>query len=184
MKRGLVTLVEPSGDVHVYMPEIHPFGLSPVQYPVADVLYSFQLENKTGVYQSVKPDQWCWIEFEKNDPHKLVIIGFVVENQDCPTDSLFSVVKDGKGFTFNETKLGTKLECDGDVLLNSSGRYFSLYELLNSLIKKVNELESHAVSMIGHTHIVTTPGNPTGPSMMLYSPVEQVYKTAALKPLV
>jgi hypothetical protein len=170
MIRGLIVLVDTSGP-HVYIPEIHPFGLNPIQYPITPVWRPLQIDSKTGVYQPVRRDSWCWIEFEKDDPHRPVIVGFVSEEQDLPTEDvsqLFSITNDDKGFKWYTTKSGTRMECDGDVGLRiGAGAYESLYSQLNALRAKLDEHEQQLMLLNGHVHVPPNlaPIPMTGPMM-------------------
>ena len=148
--------------LHVYIPEIHPFGLGPTQYPVAPFRNVYQLEGRTGVYQAVRSQQWCWIEFEKDDPHRPVIVGFISEQSDFSTESekqLFSVVSNDHGFRWNQTKDGTEMICDGDVQLRiGPDAYASLYKQLNDLKAKLDEHEQQLLLLNTHVHV--PPGGP------------------------
>ena len=163
MIRGLI--VSSTDGLHVYIPEIHPFGLSPTQYPVAPFRNIYQLEARTGVYQTVRSQQWCWIEFEKDDPHRPVIVGFISEQIDLSTESekqLFSIVSNNHGFRWNQTKDGTEMICDGDVQLRiGSDTYTSLYKQLNDLKAKLDEHDQQLSTL--NTHVHSTPGDPVTP---------------------
>ena len=174
MIRGLIVSVVDGA--HVYIPEIHPFGLNPTRYPVAPWMSPYQLENQTGVNQTLKSEQWCWIEFEKDDPHRPVIVGFVIESVD-QTMSDFSVTKDGEGFQIRLSESGSELTCDGDVMLRiGSKAYISLYQQLNNLRVKLDEHERQLNGLNGHVHPVVAVGSPTGLGTTMYVPTQFGYQ--------